>query len=282
MEVDIKMNREPVFRVNHERCSRCGVCAEVCPMGFITLDGDSFPVEAGEREMLCMRCGHCVAACPLDAMEHRASPLEDSPVIPREMMPSAEQVSWLLKSRRSIRAFKQQPVEKEKIADLIRTAGYAPSGANVQAVEWIVVHKTETMDRIREMTMEWIKELVRQQHELVRNVPIESYMRDMESGKDRILRGAPALVIAKGNKNTIHTEQDIEIALTYFEIAAASQGLGACWLAMLARVLRYYPPMRKLLGLSDDDEYFFAMLVGYPKHTYRRLPKRREPRISFL
>ncbi|NPV89701.1 MAG: 4Fe-4S dicluster domain-containing protein [Firmicutes bacterium] len=282
MGADIKANREPLLMVDREKCSGCAACLEVCPMGLIALDSGGFPMEAGDREMPCMGCGHCVAVCPLDAMEHTASPLEDSPVVPRELLPSAEQVSWLLKSRRSIREFKQRPVEEEKITELIRTASCAPSGANVQPVEWIVVNRPETMDCVREVTLEWIKELVRQQHELVRNIPVERYLRDMEGGKDRLLRGAPALVIAKADKNSIHTRQDIEIALSYFEIAAASQGLGTCWLAQVARVIQFYPPMRELLGMSDDDEYYFSMLLGYPKYTYRRVPKRREPRISFM
>jgi ferredoxin len=53
-------------------CVKCGICAEVCPIGIIGLD------ESGPKLLspaACVRCGHCVASCPHAALDHSLAPL---------------------------------------------------------------------------------------------------------------------------------------------------------------------------------------------------------------
>ena len=59
----INSNKEIVFR--HNRCLRCGDCAEACPLDAIGFDGDGFPMLVGE----CNLCGDCVKACGPQAIE---------------------------------------------------------------------------------------------------------------------------------------------------------------------------------------------------------------------
>ena len=49
----------PVLR--KDKCSRCGVCVEVCPAGAATIKGDDFPAFDRER---CIGCAQCIALCP--------------------------------------------------------------------------------------------------------------------------------------------------------------------------------------------------------------------------
>jgi len=50
----------------------------------------------------------------------------------------------LLKSRRSIRKYKQQPIEEEKIEKCLEAARWAPSAMNRQPWEFIIVKKENT------------------------------------------------------------------------------------------------------------------------------------------
>ncbi|MDZ4164434.1 MAG: DUF362 domain-containing protein [Smithellaceae bacterium] len=52
-------NAHPVL--SQRKCSRCGVCIEVCPVQAGRMDGDSFPAYDLE---LCIGCAQCIAMCP--------------------------------------------------------------------------------------------------------------------------------------------------------------------------------------------------------------------------
>jgi hypothetical protein len=43
----------------------------------------------------------------------------------------------------------------------------------------------------------------------------------------------------------------------------------------------FWPPMAEALELPEQHVSFGAMIVGYPKFKYQRLPLRKEPKISW-
>ena len=70
------MNRQLVW-VDVARCTGCGVCVEMCPVGAIALvDG-----QARVDEETCTGCGACVDACPEDAIQ---------PVVQGELVPAPQ------------------------------------------------------------------------------------------------------------------------------------------------------------------------------------------------
>lgn len=282
-----------ILAVDKDKCTSCGICSEICPLGVITIKEDGIQqapdslssllqvVFETEKQYYCLGCGHCVAICPHDAISHAKSPLETSPLIQRELLPGIDQVEHMLTSRRSIRAFADRPVEREKLHKLIQIASYAPTGGNAQSIEWIVADDRGTLDKVRQMAIEWMSGLVRQNHELLRKAPIENTLEGIARGRDPILRNAPAMVIAKAGPDTVFREQDIDIALANLEIAAYAAGLGTTWLAMVTRVVQAYEPLRTMLGISYDD-YYYAMLIGYPKYRFKRIPHRSAQTITFM
>jgi len=95
-----------------------------------------------------------------------------------------------------------------------------------------------------------------------------------------VLRGAPQLIIAHGQALP-PTQTACVIALTYLELAAFAQGLGACWAGYFNAAATFYPPMQQALALPEGHQSFGAMMVGYPKFQYHRLPLRNEAKITW-
>jgi iodotyrosine deiodinase len=68
---------------------------------------------------------------------------------PQEMLARAQGFYAEMRTRRTVRQFSDRPVRVEIIADCLRAAGTAPSGANMQPWHFVVVNDTSLKRRIR-------------------------------------------------------------------------------------------------------------------------------------
>ncbi len=50
---------------------------------------------------------------------------------------------------------------------------------------------------------------------------------------------------------------------------------------MSNRAIMQYAPLCQALGLPEQNEVYGAMLIGYPKYRYYRIPVRKEPPITW-
>ena len=73
--------------------------------------------------------------------------------------------------------------------------------------------------------------------------------------------------------------QDCTVALTYFELAAAAAGLGTCWAGYAAIAINMSTMVRKYVYLSSRMSCYGAMMAGYPRFNYHRIPMRNKPHI---
>jgi len=69
--------------------------------------------------------------------------------------------------------------------------------------------------------------------------------------------------------------------LTYLELAAPAFGLGTCWAGYFDVAANLWPPLKNALELPDGHTSFGAMMIGYPKYKYQRMPLRNQAKISW-
>ena len=91
-----------------------------------------------------------------------------------------------------------------------------------------------------------------------------------------ICRSAPQVIITYSPTAYTIGAKDAVIAASHLELLLPSFGLGGCWAGYLMVALQQYPEAKKAIGLDDKSTVHAALLVGYPKYKYTRVPVRKE------
>jgi nitroreductase/NAD-dependent dihydropyrimidine dehydrogenase PreA subunit len=267
-----------MFTIDLDRCARDGICAEECPVGLITMKG-GVPEPVKGADKLCMSCGHCVAVCPRGAFSLSTMAAADCPEIDRNSLPAAGQLDQLIRSRRSVRVYRDEPVAREKLAGIIDTARYAPSAKNRQLIDWLVISDKEKRQELVVGAIDWMRDLLARNDPAAVNLGAKRVVAAWEKGADPILRSAPCLIATHAPAVYGGGVVDGAIALATFELMAATQGLGTCWAGYFFLAASNWPPVREALELPAGHAVTGAMMVGYARYRYQRIPARKEAGI---
>ena len=140
-------------------------------------------------------------------------------------------------NRVSIRKYKNKKIEKEKIEVLLKAAMRAPSAANGQPWEFIVVTNKDTLYKLSEI-----------------------------SPHSQMIGAAPLAIIflanTKNQKYPQFYQQDMAASMENLLIEVCNQGLGAVWLgiAPLEDRMQFITDM---FNLSKDIKPFSIAVIGY-------------------
>jgi nitroreductase/ferredoxin len=274
-----KMN---LLIIDESKCRQDAFCVRDCPSGIIRLkDKKSYPQMIPGSESSCLICGHCVAVCPHGALRHIRIPVENCQPIQKDLVVNEAQVVQFLRSRRSIRQFKDRSVEKQKIKRLIEIARYAPTASNTQQVEWLVFNDKDTLYTFAKLAADWARAMLEKYPQAANSPYMQRLVAAWDAGYDAVLRGAPAMVVASAPKEDPNGTVNLTLALSYLELAAPGMGLGACWAGLLKGAMLSWPPLQKAIGLPEGHSHYYPMMLGYPKAKYFRLPERKPPKINW-
>lgn len=270
-----------VLTIDEKTCNRDGICAAVCPMGIIDFSRGELPSPSADAADLCIACGHCVAVCPTASISHAKMTARQCPPVRKELALTVEQCEHFLRSRRSIRAYKDQPVPRGTLTRLIGIASHAPSGHNFQSPRWRVIDNKDRVRQLAGTVIDWMRWMADNQPEIADGLNMPRAIRRWEAGTDVILRGAPVLVVTHAEKTDRTAPAACITALAYMELAAVSMGLGSCWAGYFHAASMSFPPLVKALALPDGHHSFGALMLGYPRFAYKRQPLRNPPVISW-
>jgi len=203
-----------------------------------------------------------------------------------------DQFHSLLLSRRSIRRFTDQPVERDMLAKIIDSASTAPMGIPPSEVGVIVWDSPEKVKKLTEDMLDGIRFLRRMLtplgimlmrpfigkegaqafREFMRPVA-DIYVKKAKEGEDWFFYSAPAAVFFYGSAYADPT--DPVIATTYAMIAAQSLGLGTCMLGFPGYIFRSSKKLRAKYGLPSKIQPGVMMVLSHPSIHYFHAVKRR-------
>ena len=119
--------------------------------------------------------------------------------------------------RRSIRRFKDMPVPYEILEKCVNAARLAPSAANLQPLEYIVVDEEQLLDKVFD-TLKWA-----------------SYISPRGNPPLGERPGAYIVVLNNGNIRADGFEYDVGLAAETIILVALEEGLGACCIGSIDR-----------------------------------------------
>lgn len=270
------------IRVDLEKCQRDGLCVRVCPVGILALEPTLGPVMHRSMASLCIACGHCVAVCPKEALDHAKASLKDQKELPRFPVLDPETALLFLRSRRSIRCYRPEPVPQPLLEKLLQAARYAPSGHNSQGLSFSVLTSSDAMNTVRLLVAAWMRRLVDQRSPLAAQWHMKGILRALDQGHDPILRKAPHLIVASAPQSLKAARITTYLALEYVELYATSLGLGTCWAGYVQAFAMESSELAKSLKLPEDHRITGCLMAGFPDVTYRRLPERDPLRVQWV
>jgi nitroreductase len=145
----------------------------------------------------------------------------------------------VIKKRRSIRKYKDTPVPKEKILEVLEAARIAPSASHRQPWHFIVVEDKEVIKKLAKQ--EWAAE-------------------------------APVMIVGLADQDASPSWclNDLGIAFEHLVLAATNLGLGTCWMGQSKRE----ELVKGLLDIPDNFKVIALTPIGFPDE--KPAPKERK------
>ena len=180
----------------------------------------------------------------------------------------------LVKARRSVRRFKPDPIPDEDVEKIIEAARWAPSGANSQPWEFIVIKEKDLKNRIVEIIKEHSE--YGRKVELTRQEELRWPSAARPEGNPGF-QDAPVFILLCGDPRTresyplltlltrgdSHFASGLASAFLYMSLAVTTLGLGSQWVSATGHPF-VMCLLKELLGIPDKLVIYDMMAVGYP------------------
>ncbi len=295
----------PAMAIDLEACTGCGSCVRVCP-------DDTLAVRDGKARVVgpdCLGCDHCAAVCPAGAIVVRhvdpgAHRLETLPDADRMVQPGeadAGALVSLMRSRRSCRNFRPQPVPEALLRDLVRVGQSAPSGTNSQRWRFTILPTRGDVLVLGEAAARFFEALNRRSENaalrLVARVFLDdalgAYHREYHDkvaaalrefragGRERLFHGAPAALLVGSARGASCPAEDALLATQNILLVAHAVGLGSCLVGFVVEALRRDRRVAEAIALPAGERVHAVLALGYPDERYARPAGRRSvpPRV---
>lgn len=270
-----------MIQIDPARCIGCGLCVEDCFPGALMLNGKKAHLTTPES---CIGCGHCIAICPQNAVTDDTLPMDD--ITPLTSFDTPEALLGLMRSRRSCRHYKPQPVPQDIIDILLSAARACPTAKNLQDTRYILVQ--ENIPKLLDASLSALGRVGQMQKksatdpgELRRaeNFIRWAQLRREDSSFDPLFFHAPLLMLFVSGRDD---PRDAAASASYVELMAAGLGLGCLYSGYFTACAAGNAKIASILGLAPQEQVVRCLVLGYPDVRFQRTAPRKAPHITIL
>ena len=170
------------------------------------------------------------------------------------------EVLKVLKERRSIRAFRPEPLKKEDLDAIVEAGLYAPSAKNLQSTKLVVVRDAAVLARLERLNS-----------------------RILGTPEGTPFYGAPEAIVVLSDSEYPNWLQDGSLVMGNLMNAAAAIGLGSCWINRAREEFETEEgkALLKKWGIEGDYIGVGHCILGYPAEEPRPAAPRKPDYIVY-
>jgi ferredoxin/nitroreductase len=272
-----------MIKINNEKCIKCQACLEDCFTGALAMVNEKIEF----NQALCIACNHCIAVCPTDAVRDDSLDMNESLEL-AELDNSIEAIKLLnfIKSRRTIRKYKDIPLTEDEITTIIEAGRHTQTASNAQDVEYTVI--VDKMTEFRKLTYDALEDKANfyldktnkapklmRRYALMWKSMIKAFRKDPK--QDKLFFNAPCVILVSAN-NPINGH----LASANMSLMIESLELGSLFSGFFTRAAEDNQPLQDFLNIYENKTITNCIVVGHPDVTYKRTAPRKKAIINWL
>ncbi len=291
--------------IDRNLCNGCGLCITVCPKETISMQNGKACVTGNES----LSCGHCSAICPKNAIT--VSSLDESMTYYKTFKQNNKWIRHgdfdtgklvnLIRSRRSCRNYKTDPIDKNTLEDLVKIGITAPSGSNVQGWTFTILQNRKDVIKLinevygyyKKLNLLAEKKLLRFLLKITGKNELDFYYNNYfkkfkekisgweNSGRDSLFFGAVSVIIIAYKPDASCPAEDALLASQNILLAAHSMGIGSCLNGYAVSAIKRNPQIKKTFGIPMNENVYAVIALGHPSEKYLYQAGRKKAEIRF-
>lgn len=261
-----------MIQIDHKKCTLCSTCVSNCHTKCMAINEHKVAI----NYELCSTCCQCVAICPSGAATWEG---KSSRKIQKDLLPQTNNLLELLKARRSIRKFKDRPIEEDKLRVICEAAKLAPT--NVYDIELIAITNPRIIQYLEATALNFISKVNQRMYSFplvfnllkkltpaVNEIDKEKTINTLKRGS--IFHGAPALILVLADSRIPHAELSCQYSLYNMSLIAQTMGLGSCISGAAKMILSKNKEVKRKLDIPKNKKILGVLFLGYPNVHFGR------------
>lgn len=225
---------------------------------------------------------------------------EDVVILPKlEDRADYERLKSLMLSRRSVRDYKKQKLEREIIEKILDAASTAPNGLGSSDVEVLVLDENEKVEEFSTDLIRTLKKYMcffsptmltlyrpfigKDNYDSLKtfaSIALDTFIKKQDEGMNWLTYSAPLAMLFHASPYA--DPADPYIAATYAMMAGQSLGLGTCMLGTPNLLLNYFgKKLKAKYGIPVKNRNGIMVIFGYSNMNYSFAIKRRFAKINY-